>query len=66
VGDDIARYPRELGKRYDQAWLYDTNTVAATPTLTTEQRFFSVPEGQGGKTARDTNMEVDPTASFQG
>jgi hypothetical protein len=45
-------------KNVYQAWLYDTNTVAAAPTLTTEQRFFAVPEGQGGKTARDTNMEV--------
>jgi hypothetical protein len=39
--------------------LYDTNTVAATPTLTTEQRYFSVPEGQGGKTATETNMQVN-------
>ena len=45
-------------KNVYQAWLYDTNTVAAAPTVTTEQRHFSVPEGQGGKTARDTNMEV--------
>jgi hypothetical protein len=45
-------------KNVYQAWLYDTNTVPATPTVTTEQRFFAVPEGQGGKTSRETNMEV--------
>lgn len=45
-------------KNVYQAWLYDTNTVPATPSTTNEVRFFSVPEGQGGKTARETNMEV--------
>ena len=45
-------------KNVYQAWLFDTNTVAAAPTLTTEIRFFVVPEGQGGKTGRETNMEV--------
>jgi len=45
-------------KNVYQAWLYDTNTVAATPVLTTEQRYFAVPNGQGGKTDRDTNMQV--------
>ena len=45
-------------KNVYQAWLYDTNTVSAAPTVTTEQRFYSVPEGQSGKTSRETNMEV--------
>lgn len=45
-------------KNVYQAWLYDTNTVAATPTLTTELRYFTVPLGTSGKTARDTNMQV--------
>ena len=55
-GDDIVRHSGKPEKQTDQAWLYDTNTVPAA--LTTESRFFTVPEGQGGKTARDTNMEV--------
>lgn len=45
-------------KNVYQGWLYDTVTVAATPTTTTEQLFFVVPKGQGGKTASDTNLDV--------
>lgn len=45
-------------KNVYQGWLYDTNTVAAAPAVTTEQLFFVVPKGQGGKTASDTNLDV--------
>jgi hypothetical protein len=45
-------------KNVYQAWLYDTNTVPAAAAVTSEIRFFSVPEGQGGKTGIETNMEV--------
>jgi hypothetical protein len=45
-------------KNVFQGWLYDTNTIPAGPTTTTELLYFVVPKGQGGKTASDTNMEV--------
>jgi hypothetical protein len=44
-------------KNVFQGWLYDTNILAAA-VATTEQLYFVVPEGQAGKTASDTNMEV--------
>ena len=45
-------------KNVYQGWIYDTNTVAAAPTVTTELLYFVVPKGQGGKTASDTNLDV--------
>jgi hypothetical protein len=45
-------------KNVFQGWLYDTNTIAAAPATTTEILYYVVPEGQAGKTASDTNMEV--------
>ncbi len=50
-------------KNVYQGWLYDTNTVAATPTTTTQVLYFTVPKGQavsGGaaKTAALTNLDV--------
>ena len=45
-------------KNVYQGWLYDTNTVAAAPTVTTELLYFVVPKGQAGKTASDTNLDV--------
>jgi len=45
-------------KNVYQGWLYDTNIVAAAPVVTTEQLYYVVPKGQGGKTASDTNLDV--------
>jgi hypothetical protein len=44
-------------KNVYQGWLYDTNTIPAT-TSVTELLYFVVPRGQGGKTASDTNLDV--------
>jgi hypothetical protein len=45
-------------KNVYQGWLYDTNTIAAAPTTTTEVLYFVVPKGQAGKTNSDTNLDV--------
>jgi len=45
-------------KNVYQGWLYDTNTVAAAPAVTTELLYFVVPKGQAGKTETDTNLDV--------
>jgi hypothetical protein len=45
-------------KNVFQGWLYDTNTVPAAAVVTTQILYYVVPEGQAGKTATDTNMEV--------
>jgi hypothetical protein len=56
--DDLTKYSVNRGGQYEVvgASLYDYTTYAAAGQ--TELNFFQTPQGQGGKTLADTNMEA--------